>query len=293
MTSREQLPTGGENGADPLQRLFDRAQEDTFTPRQIEDLWSRLAVIVALPAPTPAPGAGAAPGSAGGGPVAAAPSGVGLKTVAALVVGGLLAAGAATQGWKLLERSAPTAIVTPAITSRAIAPAAPPVTPLVADVPGPVTPPLVNADSIPVMPASPATRPGAAVNVAPRPPAPSPSSPSQHTIASPSAPATAPPRDSSIPEVQAAAAERAPTEGALLLDARRAMATDPSGALALTDEHARRFPGGDLVLEREVLAIEALAALHRRPEARARLDALREKFPDSLHIARLERLLTP
>jgi hypothetical protein len=77
----------------------------------------------------------------------------------------------------------------------------------------------------------------------------------------------------------------------LLLDARRALATDPSGALALTEEHARRFPGGDLVLEREVLAIEALAALHRRPEARARLNALRDEFPRSLHIARLERLL--
>jgi hypothetical protein len=291
MTSRDPLPTGGENGADPLQRLFDRANEDTFTARQIENLWSRLVVVMALPAPTPAPGAGAASGaSAGGGPMSAATSGVGLKTVAALVVGGLVAAGAAAQGWKLHERSAPTAIVVPAI-----APAAPPVTPLVADVPDPATPPLVNADSIRVMPANPSTKPGAGVNVASRPPAASPSSPSspEYAMASPAAPTTAPPRDTSSVEAQPAAAERAPTEGALLLDARRAMATDPSGALALTQEHARRFPGGDLVLEREVLAIEALAALHRRPEARARLDALREKFPRSLHIARLERLLAP
>jgi hypothetical protein len=286
MTSRDQLPTGGEN--DPLQRLFDRAHDDAFTPDQIENLWGRLVVVLAMPAPTPAPGAGAA-SSAGNGPMGAASSGVGLKTVAALVVGGLIAAGAAAQGWHLHERSAQTAIVPPAI-----APTTPPLTPLVADVPEPATPPLVNADSIPAMPVSPSsnTKPGGAVNAASRPSTPSPPSP-EHAITSPAAPATAPAPGTSIVEAPPVAAERAPTEGALLLDARRAMATDPSGALALTQEHARRFPGGDLVLEREVLAIEALAALHRRPEARARLDALREKFPKSLHIARLERLLAP
>jgi outer membrane protein assembly factor BamD (BamD/ComL family) len=55
----------------------------------------------------------------------------------------------------------------------------------------------------------------------------------------------------------------------------------------LTQEHARRFPSGTLVQEREVLAIEALARLGRLPEARRRLDAFRATFPRSPHVARL------
>ena len=50
-----------------------------------------------------------------------------------------------------------------------------------------------------------------------------------------------------------------PSEGALLLRARQQLASDPSSALALTDEAGRRFADGALAPEREVLAIEALA----------------------------------
>jgi hypothetical protein len=82
-----------------------------------------------------------------------------------------------------------------------------------------------------------------------------------------------------------------PSEAALLLRARRALASDPAGALRLTDEHARRFPTGTLVPEREVLAIEALARLGRSDEARQRLDALRANFPNAANVAHLEGLI--
>jgi hypothetical protein len=83
-----------------------------------------------------------------------------------------------------------------------------------------------------------------------------------------------------------------PSEGALLLRARQEIGSDPTGALALTEEHARRFPAGTLAPEREVLAIEALAALGRTPEARARLGAFRDRYPQSPHLARLEALVS-
>jgi hypothetical protein len=89
----------------------------------------------------------------------------------------------------------------------------------------------------------------------------------------------------------AAAPAPAPSEAALLLSARRALDRDPAAALALTDEHARRFPAGTLVPEREILAIEALARLGRSSEARRRLDALRARFPNAANIARLESLI--
>jgi outer membrane protein assembly factor BamD (BamD/ComL family) len=82
-----------------------------------------------------------------------------------------------------------------------------------------------------------------------------------------------------------------PNEGSLLLRARQALDGDPASALALTQEHARRFPNGTLAPEREVLAIEALARLGRTSDARARLDSFRARYPQSPHISRLEALV--
>jgi hypothetical protein len=76
-----------------------------------------------------------------------------------------------------------------------------------------------------------------------------------------------------------------------LLRARQQLVSDPGAALALTDEHARRFPSGPLTQEREVLAIEALTRLGRTSDARSRLAAFRDRFPQSPHIARLEALV--
>jgi outer membrane protein assembly factor BamD (BamD/ComL family) len=69
------------------------------------------------------------------------------------------------------------------------------------------------------------------------------------------------------------------------------LTSDPAAALALTQQHARRFPVGTLVPEREVLAIEALNELGRVSEARSRFDAFRTRYPQSPHLARLEALL--
>jgi hypothetical protein len=93
--------------------------------------------------------------------------------------------------------------------------------------------------------------------------------------------------------VEAPADPAAPSEGALLLQARRQLASNPGGTLALAGEAARRFPGGPLAPEREVLAIEALARLGRIAEARERLAAFRAQYPQSPHLARLAALVGP
>lgn len=60
-------------------------------------------------------------------------------------------------------------------------------------------------------------------------------------------------------------------------------------ALSLGEKHRAQFPGGQLAEEREVVVIEALLALGRRGEARARLDGFRKHFKGSAAIERLER----
>jgi hypothetical protein len=75
-------------------------------------------------------------------------------------------------------------------------------------------------------------------------------------------------------------------EAALLHKARALAASDPSGAMKLVIEHERNFPSGMLVQERELLAVELLRALSRGDEARARLQAFRARFPDSIYLQR-------
>jgi hypothetical protein len=72
-------------------------------------------------------------------------------------------------------------------------------------------------------------------------------------------------------------------EHRILRLARQVLPADPQRALALTQEHARRFPGGTLAQEREVIAIDALARLGRAKDARDRAQGFRESYPDSPH----------
>lgn len=81
------------------------------------------------------------------------------------------------------------------------------------------------------------------------------------------------------------------SEDALLHRAHAASLSDPRKALALTAEHARRFPNGMLVQEREVLAIEALARLGRRDDARARATAFSASYPGSPYQSRVDDAL--
>lgn len=80
------------------------------------------------------------------------------------------------------------------------------------------------------------------------------------------------------------------TEVHLLQRAQGALGASSNAALALTDEHARRFPGGALAQEREFIAVNALLALGRGPEARARAARLIERFPNTAYRGRLESL---
>ena len=80
-------------------------------------------------------------------------------------------------------------------------------------------------------------------------------------------------------------------ELALLRAAQDALRTDAARALSLADEHARRFADGTLAQEREVVAIEALAALSRSAEARARAERFTARWPRSAHARRLAVVL--
>src|SRR5258708_4576392 len=87
--------------------------------------------------------------------------------------------------------------------------------------------------------------------------------------------AVAPPADSSSLK-----AERA------VLDGARAALTrdDSSGALLLTDEHARRFARPQLGEEREAIAIQALVLAGRYDDARSRAARFRATSPNSLFL---------
>jgi len=118
------------------------------------------------------------------------------------------------------------------------------------------------------------------------PPAPTPTElPSQQVPTPPIKPSSAP--------VNTPAKAGAKAEFELIGDARAKMTSSPAEALALAAEHARQFPSGVLVQERELIAIESLERLGRTAEAKARAQRFATRFPGSAHLARLKRLLEP
>ncbi|HMI91969.1 MAG TPA: hypothetical protein VK509_11425 [Polyangiales bacterium] len=77
-----------------------------------------------------------------------------------------------------------------------------------------------------------------------------------------------------------------------LLDAaERSLASDPARSLAMIEHQARRFPAGQLVQERELIAIEALVRLGQRARAEARAQHFLAQHPDSTHARRVRTLL--
>ncbi len=90
-----------------------------------------------------------------------------------------------------------------------------------------------------------------------------------------------------LPEAPAADAT---AELALLRRARRVLASDPSAALGLTNEHLRSYPDGMFAEERELLAIEALSQ-RDRAAAIERARAFANKYPRSVHQPRIEAAL--
>jgi len=96
-------------------------------------------------------------------------------------------------------------------------------------------------------------------------------------------------RERASAEKHGAVSVHTPSEAELLFGARKSMPSEPARALQLLTEHATRYPHGLLVPEREVLAIEALRSLGRTTAANARLRRFQERYPDSLHLKRLQR----
>ncbi|HEY2746700.1 MAG TPA: hypothetical protein VGL86_18855 [Polyangia bacterium] len=82
-------------------------------------------------------------------------------------------------------------------------------------------------------------------------------------------------------------------ERALLIDARAAMqAADAPRALALLDDHARRFAGGQLAEERDALRVAALWLAGDHDGARRRADEFARRHPDSLFLPSVRRAVT-
>jgi hypothetical protein len=82
-----------------------------------------------------------------------------------------------------------------------------------------------------------------------------------------------------------------PTEIELLRDARLALRQSPTRALELVESHARAFPNGKLVQERELIAISALVALARRTAALSRASRFEQTFPTSPYRKQIGDLL--
>jgi hypothetical protein len=142
-----------------------------------------------------------------------------------------------------------------------------------------------------------ATRSPAPVR-APNPAVPTaPVAPPASVNAAPSVPAVEPPPAAEQPSAPAKPApsvlkgtrERAPDEAKLLEQARRALSTNPSQALAITRRHQALYPNGALAQEREVIAIEALRRLGKSGQASERADSFEQKYPDSAHRRTVEK----
>ena len=87
------------------------------------------------------------------------------------------------------------------------------------------------------------------------------------------------------------AADPLKQELAILERARRSLPSEPGAARLALLEHERRFPGGVLSVERELLMVDALVRLGRRREADARATALEVSSPKNLYGERLDQIL--
>jgi hypothetical protein len=80
--------------------------------------------------------------------------------------------------------------------------------------------------------------------------------------------------------------------GALDAARSRLSAGDASGALSLLDDYARAYPRGRLVLEAEVLRIDALAKSGQMGAAKRRAEAFLKRHPNSVLASRVRTYLT-
>lgn len=107
-------------------------------------------------------------------------------------------------------------------------------------------------------------------------------------------PAEEPPRPAALPTHARPRGQDPEAELRLLRLAQESVAAGRfEAALAPLAEHARRFPGGRLVEEREALRIQSLSKLGRASEARQAAQAFRARFPRSVLLPRLGEALGP
>lgn len=94
------------------------------------------------------------------------------------------------------------------------------------------------------------------------------------------------------PQVKKAVVDTLGKERVLLDLARSALnAQDVLKALAAVEAHAAQYPSGQLVEEREALAVQVLIKGGRRDEALRRMKSFSARFPDSPLVPALEALL--
>jgi hypothetical protein len=99
------------------------------------------------------------------------------------------------------------------------------------------------------------------------------------------------------PAASAAVVDSAPrdslaSEAALLEQARAMLEGNPLAALTTLDAYTTRFPGGQLAIEGELLAVDALRRLGRTSEAKARGAALLDRAHGSLYEPRIRTMMT-
>lgn len=93
----------------------------------------------------------------------------------------------------------------------------------------------------------------------------------------------------SVPSRSTTVAESYALELRVLQPARAAAARgDFAATLAAVVEHARRFPNGQLVEEREALRVRALSGEQRFEEARRAAASFRRRFPGSVLLPRMK-----
>jgi hypothetical protein len=266
-------PSSG--ASDSLRELLRSSSSDGPSPAQLQQLAARLEPQLASPPPSASP--------------AAATIGATKVIVTTLVVAVVVA----TVGYWVGRPDAPRQAAPLAVTRLPVASpavASPPSLPVARSQPAqsaPIAAPPVASPSRPIVPdqpprSAPVVRSG------------TPASPSPRTGKHPAR--VEPPRAVASIEAPAAppsASGVAATEDELVIlgHAQRALvAQDARTALAHAERHAAQFPFGMMVEEREAIAIEALARLGRREDARARFERFRASHARSSYRHRLERL---
>lgn len=196
-------------------------------------------------------GSSAGGGSGGAGSAASSPVVAALKTPFALALAGAVVAGVAVVAMRAASAPPPAEPPPPATSL-----AAPPTSALVP--PPPVPRPAEE-------PAPSEEEPGAARDLPEAPPA---------------APAVLK-RARGAASASPAAEDTLAAESALVGRARATLDASPGEALALLEDHARRFPRGELAAERDFLKIKALRRLGRADEARQHARTYATKHPSS------------